>query len=570
MENPREPTICLNMIVRNEAHIVTEVLDAVAPFINFWVIVDTGSDDGTQSKIRNHMARLGVPGEVHERSWRNFGENRSEALQLAQGHSDYIWVMDADDTVRGRPDFTRLSADVYSMRISDGLLYWRRQLFRDGMPWRYVGVVHEYADCTEPFREERLEGDYFIESRRLGARNKDPKKYERDRDLLLAEVERDPTNERSAFYLAESYFNLGDFTNARIWSERRAQMGGWEEEKFYALCQVARSMFSLGEPWPEVLDAYLRAWEFRPTRAEPLHAVAAEYRARGAYQLGHLFAQRAAAIPLPEDDILFVDASVYRWRALDEQSVCASWTGRHEESFTLCRELLNRSDIPDDDRRRIAINRDQSVPVLLENAMSYPESLVRKIVGYDPKAEVSVSLVTGARRSVVEAAVDSFLNCCLDVASVGRFVALDTGLPVEDRRALQRRYPFLEFITGPRAEGVAQLQYIQDRLHGRYWLHLGEGWRFFSPEALIGRLQAVLAAEPHVVQVGVNVNDAASPAGACAVASTVLSAGDGTRYVLVGAAVTGPAMFDVERLNQALDSGPITAQLDGVSSIQQL
>lgn len=329
-------------------------------------------------------------------------------------------------------------------------------------------------------------------------------------------------------------------------------------------------MFSLGEPWPEVLDAYLRAWEFRPTRAEPLHAVAAEYRARGAYQLGHLFAQRAAAIPLPEDDILFVDASVYRWRALDEQSVCASWTGRHEESFTLCRELLNRSDIPDDDRRRIAINRDQSVPVLLENAMSYPESLVRKIVGYDPKAEVSVSLVTGARRSVVEAAVDSFLNCCLDVASVGRFVALDTGLPVEDRRALQRRYPFLEFITGPRAEGVAQLQYIQDRLHGRYWLHLGEGWRFFSPEALIGRLQAVLAAEPHVVQVGVNVNDAASPAGACAVASTVLSAGDGTRYVLVGAAVTGPAMFDVERLNQALDSGPITAQLDGVSSIQQL
>lgn len=248
------------MIVRNEAHIVTEVLDAVAPYISYWVIVDTGSADGTQETIRKHMAHLGVPGEVHERRWRNFGENRSEALQLAHGHSDYIWVMDADDTVRGRPDFTHLSADVYSMRISDGLLYWRRQLFRDGLPWRYVGVVHEYADCTEPFHEERLEGDYFIESRRLGARNNDPKKYERDRDLLLAEVQRDPTNERSAFYLAESYFNLGDFANARIWSGRRAEMGGWDEETFYALCQVARSMCRLGEPWPQVLDAYLRAW----------------------------------------------------------------------------------------------------------------------------------------------------------------------------------------------------------------------------------------------------------------------------------------------------------------------
>lgn len=557
------------MIVRNEAHIVTEVLDAVAPFIDFWVIVDTGSDDGTQSKIRNHMAHLEVPGEVHQRPWRNFGENRSEALQLAQGHSDYIWVMDADDTVRGRPDFSRLSADVYAMRISDGLLYWRRQLFRDGMPWRYVGVVHEYADCSEPFREERLEGDYFIESRRLGARNNDPKKYERDRDLLLAEVQRDPANERSAFYLAESYFNLGDFVNARIWSERRAAMGGWDEETFYALCQVARSMHRLGEPWPEVLDAYLRAWAFRPTRAEPLHEIAAEYRARGEYQLGYLFARCAAGIPLPADDILFVDASVYQWRALDEQSVCASWIGKHEESFTLCRDLLTRSDVPENDRRRIAANRDHAIPALLETATPYPESLVRRITGHDLQAETSVSLVTGARRSVVEATVDTFLNCCLDVARVGRFVALDTGLPPEDRRALQRRYPFLEFISGPSTEGVAQLQYIQDRLRGRYWLHLGEGWRFFSRAALIGCLQAVLAAEPRVVQVGVNVDDASAPAGAYAAAGTVRSAGDGTRYVLVGAAATGPAMFDVERLSQVLDSGPITAQLDGVSCIHR-
>jgi len=48
------------MIVRNEAHIVEGVLDAVAP--SSWVIVDTGSDDGTQDVIRIHMARLGIPG----------------------------------------------------------------------------------------------------------------------------------------------------------------------------------------------------------------------------------------------------------------------------------------------------------------------------------------------------------------------------------------------------------------------------------------------------------------------------------------------------------------------------
>jgi hypothetical protein len=37
------PAICLNMIVGNEAHIVREVFDAVAPYITSWVIVDTGT-----------------------------------------------------------------------------------------------------------------------------------------------------------------------------------------------------------------------------------------------------------------------------------------------------------------------------------------------------------------------------------------------------------------------------------------------------------------------------------------------------------------------------------------------
>src|SRR6202012_2503092 len=109
--------ICLNKIVKTEAHIVAETLDSVAPYISSWVVVDTGSTDGTQDVIRKHMARLGIPGELHARPWRNFGDNRTEALDLAQDHGDYIWVIDADDIVVGTPDFTRLSADIYRMRL---------------------------------------------------------------------------------------------------------------------------------------------------------------------------------------------------------------------------------------------------------------------------------------------------------------------------------------------------------------------------------------------------------------------------------------------------------------------
>lgn len=537
------------MIVRNEAHIVREVLDSVAPYISSWVVVDTGSDDGTQEVIRSHMAGLGIPGELHERAWVNFGHNRSEALALAQGHGDYIWSMDADDIVVGTIDFRGLTADVYMMRIGGDFMYWRRGLFRDGMPWHYKGVVHEYADCERPFVEERLEGDYYVESRRLGARNKDPQKYARDAELLLAEVQRNPYDARSAFYLAQSYFDGGDIANARLWYSRRAEMAGWDEETYLAKFRLAESMSRLEEPWPSVQDAYLSAWEFRPVRAEPLHAIAFRYRTSARYRLGYLFAERAASIPLP-NDTLFVSADVYAFRALDEQAVCASWIGRHAEAFALCRRLLARADIPDGDRRRIAANRDLSAPAVLEAASSYPDALAQNLVAGPRNSEVTVSLIAGPDRAATELTLNSFLRCCTDVARAGRFVVLAAGLSAEDRAVLLESYRFLEFITaGAPDTHVAQLRAA---IGGRFWLHVGQGWRFFAADDLIARLTGVLEAEPDVFQVGVNFGDAAKLTGESAAEAAVRRTRDGSRYVVTDAVANGPAMYEMARLNRAL------------------
>lgn len=365
-----QPSICLNMIVRNEAHIIAELFDTVAPYIQTWVIVDTGSDDGTQDVIRRHMAELGIAGELHERPWKNFGHNRSEALALAQGQADYIWVMDADDLLVGTLDLSCLDSDVASMRIeSPGVSYWRMQIFRDGMPFHYRGVVHEYAECDAPCTSQRIEGDYLIQSRRLGGRNMDPQKYQRDLDLLLPEVERNPDDARSVFYVARSYNSLADWSNARRWYARRAEMGGWEEEVFYSLWRVATATEMLGESDSEVQEAYLKAWEYRPSRAEPLHDLACFHERNGRHTRGYLFAERAAAIPMP-DDSLFVNPEVYLFRSLDEQAVCASWTGRNVEALDLFRRILTLADIPEVDRRRIAANRDMIAEKLRESASS--------------------------------------------------------------------------------------------------------------------------------------------------------------------------------------------------------
>ncbi|OBI90988.1 glycosyltransferase family A protein [Mycobacterium sp. 1245805.9] len=368
-----------------------------------------------------------------------------------------------------------------------------------------------------------------------------------DPDPLLPEVAADTADPRSVFNLANSYFDAGDFANARTWYARRAEMGGPDEEVYCSLNRVAQAMTNLGAPWPEVHDALLQAWAFRPTRAEPLYQIAVHYRVEQQYQLGYLFAERAAAIPLPDAD-MSVDRDVYAWRAVDEQAVCAFWIGKHAEAFGLCRRLLARPDLPDERRRAIAGNRDFSVPAMLEAASAYPDALVGSLVAGPRDDEVTVTVVAGPDREATEQTLNSFLNCCTDVSRVGRFVVVGVGLSPQDRALLRKRYGFLEFANRRSGDPLGQLR---KQIGGRFWLHLGQGWRFFAPEDYISRLIGVLDAEPRVLQASVNYGDAVKLTHACAGEQEVRRAPQAGRYVLSDAVASGPAMFDTTRLDEA-------------------
>jgi hypothetical protein len=116
---------------------------------------------------------------------------------------------------------------------------------------------------------------------------------------------------------------------------------------------------------------------------------------------------------------------------------------------------------------------------------------------------------------------------------------VDAGLSTQDRARLQDSYAFLEF-----ARSDTDVGHIRTRIDGRFWLHLGQGWRFFGPENFITRLTGVLEAEPQVFQVGINFGDAQKLTGACAAEQMARRAPDAGRYVFTAAPAHGPAMFD--------------------------
>lgn len=60
----KKPYICLNMIVKNEAHVITETLESIYKYIDYYIINDTGSTDKTISVISEFFKSKKIPGEI--------------------------------------------------------------------------------------------------------------------------------------------------------------------------------------------------------------------------------------------------------------------------------------------------------------------------------------------------------------------------------------------------------------------------------------------------------------------------------------------------------------------------
>ncbi|AWN48661.1 glycosyl transferase [Methylobacterium terrae] len=370
---PSGQTLCLCMIVRNEAPVIRRSLASVRPWIDRWLVVDTGSTDGTQALVRETLADL--PGELVERPWRDFGHNRSEALDLARPHGDYTLIIDADDEILPAPGFVlpALDADSYVLDIQDaGIAYQRTQLVRAALPWRYAGVLHEFLTCPEAGAAGHL--PLVMRRNHDGARRRDPETYRRDAAILEAALaaEADPfLIARYTFYLAQSYRDCGAREEAAAAYLRRAALGHWDQEVFWSLYQAGHLLAALGRPPDTVLATFARASAACPSRAEAAHAASRFCRSLERFAQGAALAEPALALAAPPGG-LFVESWIYAYGLRDEFAVNAYWAGRHRESLEACLTLLAGEALPAGDRARVGANARFALDRLSEAAQARP------------------------------------------------------------------------------------------------------------------------------------------------------------------------------------------------------
>jgi len=340
-------TVCLNMIVKNEKEVIRRCLDSVLPLIDTWAIVDTGSTDGTQEIIKEHLKD--VPGELYERPWVNFGHNRQEALVFAKKKADYILFMDADDILTFTEDFKlpALEKDFYSILscVADNET-WFQRLVKADLEWFWDGVIHEDLFCKTSCTGEALVGAKYIYIHD-GARAKDPDTALKDIELLKAEIEKNKENPRNFFYLARSYLVSNQLEKSLENFEIRAHMGGNAEEVFNSKLMMGMLQTSLLFDAKIVKESFFKAYLDRPHRAEPLYYLARLFWQKEDYEKGYELLQLALKLPSDVVDCMWIEKWIYDHGMLLLLASCSEHTGRYAEGIGICEKLLKRSDLPE-------------------------------------------------------------------------------------------------------------------------------------------------------------------------------------------------------------------------------
>ena len=304
------------MIVKNEAQIIERCLESVCDHIDAFVVCDTGSTDNTVHLIKSFFAQRNIQGTVYDDEWQDFATNRNLCLQRAKlTGCDFSLMIDADETlvVSDKRWKTLLDKDtVYSILTgTHNFVYAVPVLSPVQLAGKYVGVTHEYFDFPDGTPHKRLYGIRLLHWADGGSKQD---KLERDKGLIerALRTEHDPGMvRRYLFYLAQTHYDMKLFDRAIHYYKQRIERGGWEEEVFYSYYRAALALLNMnnGVCTDKVVRWFLRAWQFRKTRLEPLYAIMRHCKDQNqAKVLGEL------GLPVKmTDDILFVEANVYNY-----------------------------------------------------------------------------------------------------------------------------------------------------------------------------------------------------------------------------------------------------------------
>lgn len=250
----KEPSIVVGMIVKNEERDLPICLKSIENVVDQVVVIDTGSTDKTEEVAKNTIAKpvsfssyFGASRKDEHGDWKlwDFSKARNQFVSKIDNmpEADLLLWMDADDTLLTPTNIRRAKYndefDIFGVQISVGgpstWVHHRMWKVRKGI--HFEGKIHEYP-TLEKYTGVILR-DVVIHHDAKPTNGETSS--DRNLRILLEEHTENPKNQRTCFYLGNTYLERNDYKNAIEFYKKRIALGvHYRDEYLFAMLYLAR------------------------------------------------------------------------------------------------------------------------------------------------------------------------------------------------------------------------------------------------------------------------------------------------------------------------------------------
>jgi hypothetical protein len=300
--------VCI--MVKNGGDQFEEMLIKNLSIIDKWTILDTGSSDNTIDII-NKVLVGNKDGNLYQEPFINFRDSRNRLLELAGKDCKFNIILDDTYVVEGNlRDFLndvrgdqRTSSFTIFIRDDDNISYGSNRIVKSQYELKYIHKIHEVitdnnnVNITIPEDVAHInDKDYDY----MKTRSDDRK--ELDFKLLFEELEENPFEPRTYYYLGQTYKLVKDYENAFKYYMKRSEFenSGFRQELVNALFEAGRiANFQLNKPWDFCKKIYEKCYQEDTKRPDALYLIASHYYLNNDFVNAHKYLKKSFKIGFP-------------------------------------------------------------------------------------------------------------------------------------------------------------------------------------------------------------------------------------------------------------------------------
>lgn len=395
--------ICLAMMIKNEEKTILKSLNSCKSITSHVRIYDTGSTDDTLSIIetfKNDNPTVDVS--IKCGDFVDFAISRNVLLEFVEETSDidFYILLDSNDEMKGCDElveFLELQKEKNDKSVTGYLIrqkwftgnsmdtYFNIRLVKANCGWRYKSPVHEYITNTITPQSKNIKIDNpnitIYQDRTQDCENTF-QRFKRDKVILLREHLKHPTDTRTLFYLAQTYGSLGLNKEAYYYYHLRAELSGYEEERYHSYFRMGEISRNLNSNSEVYINWFMKALEIFPTpRVEPLIEIINYYLFNNVnYNMAGLFSNLALNSEYPQYCNLFINKQHYDYTRYHLDGIIQYYLNNIEQGKTSCEKAIEYN-------KNLVENTNEQVKKMITYRMKFDIDNLKMYDTLKPKVE---------------------------------------------------------------------------------------------------------------------------------------------------------------------------------------